>query len=128
MNTENKKVVVVEDSPPLRAIIVKLLTDAEFDVCATASDGEEALEQIEIEKPDFITLDIQMPKKNGVEVLDELMEKETRPAVIMVSSISDAKTVMSCLRKGACGYVPKPFKAHLFVSKIKTALEKKNGL
>ncbi len=67
------KVLTVDDSVFMRTVIRDMLTkDPSIEVVGTASNGIDALEKIQSLKPDVITLDIEMPKMNGLEVLREL--------------------------------------------------------
>jgi CheY-like chemotaxis protein len=84
---EDKTVLVVDDEPDVRNYLASILKDARFNVL-TAGDGEEALEIIRRERPDFISLDLVMPKKNGQKVLYELRkDKElSRIPVLIVTA------------------------------------------
>ena len=68
---EDKRVLVVDDEPNVRIYLAQILQDAGFRV-DTAADGEEALEKIRADPPDFISLDLVMPRKSGNKLLYEL--------------------------------------------------------
>jgi CheY-like chemotaxis protein len=68
---EDKTVLVVDDEPNVRIYLAQILQDAGFNV-ETAADGEEALEMIRADPPDFISLDLVMPRKSGHKLLYEL--------------------------------------------------------
>jgi CheY-like chemotaxis protein len=70
---EGRKILVVDDEPDAMTFIATILEDHGADVCC-ASDGDEALQLIEKEKPDLMTLDLAMPGKSGVDVYIELRE------------------------------------------------------
>ena len=59
--------------------------------------------------PDLVTLDIVMPKLKGTEVLKRIIELRPDATVVMASSVSDARTVMNCLKMGAKRYIVKPY-------------------
>jgi two-component system chemotaxis response regulator CheB len=83
------KVLTVDDSVFMRTVIRDMLSkDPSIEVVGTASNGIEALEKIQSLKPDVMTLDIEMPKMTGLEVLHELKKLKTRPKVLMVSSLT----------------------------------------
>ena len=103
------KAVIADDSPLMRAMMTKILEENNIEVLAQATNGEEAVKLFEMHKPHLMTLDIEMPKKMGTEVLKELIEKYPDANIIMVSSLSDARVVMHCLKTGAKRYIVKPF-------------------
>lgn len=104
------KVLVVDDSLFMRKMITNMLTKySDIDVIATAKNGEEAVELNNRFSPDVITMDIEMPKKNGLEALKEIMAtKPTR--VIMLSSLTveGARETIKSLEYGAFDFISKP--------------------
>lgn len=103
------KVLVVDDSPLVRKLFGRVLAEQpDFEV-AFARDGVEALEQLEVFKPDVITLDVNMPQMNGLECLDRIMVQRPCP-VVMVSAVTDAgaNSALEALRLGAVDFIPKP--------------------
>ena len=105
------KVLTVDDSVFMRTVIRDMLTkDPSIEVVGTASNGLEALEKIQSLKPDVITLDIEMPKMNGLEVLRELQKIKVRPKVLVVSSLTskDAEATTEAIRLGADDFMLKP--------------------
>ncbi|MBQ2705850.1 MAG: chemotaxis response regulator protein-glutamate methylesterase [Agathobacter sp.] len=100
------RVLVVEDSMFFRELLVKNLnTDPALEVVASARDPFEARDMIVKYKPDVMTLDIEMPKMNGIEFLRKLMPQYPMP-VVMLSSLSDK--VFDALNAGAVDFVAKP--------------------
>lgn len=100
------RVLVVEDSMFFRELLVKNLnTDPALEVVASARDPFEARDMIVKYKPDVMTLDIEMPKMNGIEFLKKLMPQYPMP-VVMISSLSDK--VFDALNAGAVDFVAKP--------------------
>ncbi|WP_369061960.1 chemotaxis-specific protein-glutamate methyltransferase CheB [Caulobacter sp. 73W] len=103
------KVLIVDDSALMRRVLGEILAEAEGFELAFARDGVEALEMARTFAPDVITLDVQMPRLNGLQVLDRLMVEQPRP-VIMVSSLTSqgAETTVQALELGAVDFMPKP--------------------
>ncbi len=104
------KVLVVDDSALVRGILTKGLSmDPEIDVVANASDPYIARDKIMAFKPDVLTLDVEMPRMDGVEFLRRLMPQRPLP-VLMVSSLTErGKTItMQALEAGAVDFVTKP--------------------
>ena len=104
-----KRVLIVDDSSFMRSIITRFIQgDERFELVGTARDGVEAVERAAELRPDVMTMDIEMPRKNGLEALKEIMEKcPTR--VVMVSSLTEAGAVetMKALELGAVDFLPK---------------------
>ena len=101
---ELKKVVVADDNPAVLRQLVFLL-EAEFDVVATAGNGQVALECIERYQPDIAVLDLEMPILNGIAVTRELMKLGPHPAVVICSVESDPEVIDAAQQAGAIGYV-----------------------
>ena len=118
-----QRVLIVDDSPIMRQMLVKIFKDEGFTVAGEAVDGSEALEMFESLNPDLVTLDIVMPKMRGIEVLERIMAVKPGARVIMASSVSDARTVMHCLKMGAKQYIVKPYDESKILDAVKKALE-----
>jgi two-component system chemotaxis response regulator CheB len=112
MLSERKKirVLVVDDSALMRKLISNLLEkDPGIEVIATAIDGCFALAKVEQLKPDVVTLDVDMPRMDGLTALGEMVSKYHTP-VVMLSSLTTrgAALTMQALEKGAVDFVCKP--------------------
>ena len=102
-------VLVVDDSTFMRNTITSLLEqDSEIKVVGTARNGQEALEKAEELDPDVMTLDVDLPRLDGLGVLQQLMKKTPIP-VLMVSSLtqSGAESTLKALEYGALDFIPK---------------------
>lgn len=118
-----QRVLVVDDSPIMRQLLVKIFTGQNFVVVAEAADGVEAIDMFEEVNPDLTTLDIVMPKMRGIEVLEHVMAKHPEAKIIMATSVSDARTVMHCLKMGAKQYITKPYDECKIMAAVKKVLE-----
>ena len=104
------RVLVVDDSALMRTEITKMLeSDPTIKVIDTAKDGTEVLEKIKQHRPDVMTLDIEMPKMNGLEVLKVVMKIAPLPVVI-ISALTEtnAEETMEALQIGAFDFIHKP--------------------
>lgn len=110
MGTRKIRVLVVDDSAVIRQIIGDHVSEApDMQLAGTANDGQMALEVLERVNPDVVTLDVQMPKMDGLATLDAILARRALP-VIMVSSLTKlgANITLDALERGALDYVPKP--------------------
>jgi two-component system chemotaxis response regulator CheB len=104
------RVLIVDDSALVRRILTEVLSaDPAIEVVGTASDAYVARERIKQLNPDVITLDVEMPKMDGVTFLRNLMRLRPMP-VVMVSSLTEhgAEVTLDALAVGAVDYLPKP--------------------
>ncbi|MHB8483330.1 MAG: chemotaxis-specific protein-glutamate methyltransferase CheB [Nitrospiria bacterium] len=126
MNSDKIKVLIIDDSPFARQSIAMMISEIpHVEVIGKVSGGLEAMKFIEKEKPDMITLDIEMPEMNGFTLLTWLMENHPLP-VLVVSSQNDKRNVFKALELGALEFVSKPsHKASLELLNLKEELIKK---
>ncbi len=118
-------VLVVDDSAFMRkALSMMLESDPEIKVVDTARDGLDALEKVERLQPDVVTLDVEMPRMDGITALKRIMRDFPRP-VLMVSSLTKegAETTIEALQAGAVDFIPKQFSyVSLEITKIQEDL------
>ncbi len=103
------KVLIVDDSAFMRNTLSGMISsDPEIMVAGIARDGIEAVEKVATLKPDIVTMDIEMPRMNGIEALRKIMEKTPVP-VLMVSSLTTegARVTLDALDIGAVDFIPK---------------------
>ena len=108
--TEKIRVLIVDDSVSTRMLIRKALsTDPTIEVVGAAVDGIEAVELVLALKPDVVTLDVEMPRMDGISALRQIMAKAPATRVIMLSNLTHqgAKTTFDALDAGAFSFVPK---------------------
>jgi len=111
MRSSNKvKVLIVDDSASVRQVLKEILeSDPQIEVMAVASDPYAAVERIKHETPDVITLDIEMPRMDGLTFLEKIMSQHPIPVVIcstLAGTGSDA--AFAALEKGAVEIITKP--------------------
>jgi two-component system, chemotaxis family, protein-glutamate methylesterase/glutaminase len=104
------RVLVVDDSAMMRALIRSTLTqNPQIEVVGTANDGIDALAKIKTLQPDVVTLDVEMPRLNGIGVLERVVGKAP-VSFVMVSTLTQAggRVTFEALQKGAVDYITKP--------------------
>jgi DNA-binding NarL/FixJ family response regulator len=115
------RVCLVEDQTLVRQGIQTLLELADdIDVVAEAKDGEEALRIIPQIEPDVVLLDMYLPKRNGLEVLNELKQSESLPPTLILTTFDEDKFVIGGLQAGAKGYLLKDVSLNQLTEAIRT--------
>mgnify|MGYP001189047705 CR=1 FL=1 len=128
---KNIKVLIVDDSRLIRELLHHILNNtADIEVVGTAADAYEARDKIKLLNPDVITLDVEMPKMNGLEFLEKLMKARPMP-VVMFSSLTKegSETTFKALELGAVDFITKPsitddsidIYTHLLADKVRAA-------
>ena len=110
------RVLVVDDEPRILNFLNSKLKAAGYEVI-TASNGVDALEQVQAQEPDLVVLDVLMPKKDGFETLKELRTFSSVPVIILSAKGANADKVKG-LELGADDYLPKPFSPDELVARI----------
>ncbi len=115
------KILFADDEENIRNLYSQSLQDIDGFEVETASDGEEALQKIDLNKPHLIILDIMMPKKTGTEVLKAIKSDPSTKniPVLMFSGVADMSTITECLELGAIGFIQKDEEHEEIMAKIK---------
>ncbi|MBO4394985.1 MAG: response regulator [Eubacterium sp.] len=118
-------VVIVDDSGWSRTILRNLLEKNGFAIIGEAGDGEEAFEVYKKLSPDIITLDITMPKLDGIEALRLIMGYDNNAKVAMITSAGQRSKVLESLKLGAEKFITKPFDPALVLTELKSLVKDK---
>jgi len=115
------RVALIEDQTIVRQGLRSLLAlNDDIEVAAEASDGDEAIAVIEREKPDVVLLDLRMPKKNGLEVLQALRERGTMRPTLILTTFDDDTMLFETIRAGAKGWMLKDVSLERLTGAIRT--------
>ena len=102
------RIVIVDDHDIIRAGIKSVLKPhPEYEVCAEAENGDEALERVEEFKPDILLLDISMPKIGGLDIISRVKRVSPQTKIIIISVHKLGAYVLKALRQGVSGYLNK---------------------
>ena len=120
------KILVVDDSIFVKKQLSQILQSEQFDVVATAGDGEEAIEKYKENYPnvDLVTMDITMPKLDGISALEKIIEFDKNAKVIMISALGKQELVKKSLLLGAKNYIVKPLDRKKVLERIVMILKR----
>ena len=104
-----RRVLIVDDALIMRKRIKEIAEEAGWQVAGEAKDGEQAVACYRQEKPDLVTLDIVMPKMDGVSALKQMMADDPTARVVMVSAVNQKRKLAECIQAGAIDFIVKPF-------------------
>ena len=114
-----KTVMIIDDAAVMRLRLRDIL-EPRYEVIAEAEDGVQALSLYNQCRPDVVTLDITMPKVDGIAVLQGILLNNPQAKVVIVSAVGQKQTVFKALSLGAKDFVVKPFDPE----RVKTAVDR----
>jgi len=124
--SERPKVLVIDDEPGVRELISEALSLSEI-TAVQAADGLEALSFLRRERFDLLILDINMPKLDGLALLEKLRTEGMSVPVLMLSARADKADINQGLRTGADDYLTKPFSIEELVLRVKAIMRRSKG-
>ena len=129
MDITTSSILLVDDEQLLLDVFSRVLTKSGY-VTRTVAGGQKAIDILKVEKFDLLLLDINMPKVNGVQVLEYIKSQDelTDLPVMMLSAEHDNETVLKCISMGAADYIKKPADSELLRSRVWRCLQKHKGL
>lgn len=120
---EKKKVLIVDDSPFSRSVLMETLTAGDFEITGEAGNLEEALTLYRQTKPDLVTMDIAMPGADGLECTRALKMEDPEAKVVLVSSMKDELLLREAKLLNVAGYIQKPFEDHELISALQAIFQ-----
>jgi response regulator NasT len=116
----NPRVLLAEDETIIRLDLRALLERAQFEVCAEAKNGVEAVELAREHRPDVAIMDVKMPRLDGIEAAKQILDERPIP-IVMVTAYGEQDLVARAAEAGVFGYLVKPFREQDLVPAIETA-------
>ena len=117
------KILIVDDEKAIRRTLKEILEYEKYTI-DEAEDGEAGLQKIEKNEYDVVILDVKMPKKDGIEVLNEMQEKGIDTPVIVLSGHGNIETAVEAVKKGAFDFIPKPPDLNRLLITVRNAMDK----
>jgi two-component system chemotaxis response regulator CheY len=117
-----KRILIVDDAMFMRLALKTMLEKNGFEVVGEAEDGLAGCDKYKILKPDLVTMDITMPKMEGIEALKKIKEFDPNANVVMVSALGQESIVRNSIMCGAKTFIVKPYKEDSVVKTLKKVL------
>lgn len=114
---------IVDDSNIIRRKIERCNDSDSFKVVATASNGIQAVEMFKIFRPQVVTMDLTMPQMDGIACIQALMRLDSKVNILVISALSDKATGIDALKKGARGFLCKPFNEQQLLNALEELME-----
>ena len=118
------KVMVIEDELAISQVLKAYLKKADYQV-EQVFRGDNALSQIEVERPDLVLLDVMLPGRSGWDILKDIRKQNLCP-VIMLTALGEVPDRLKGLHEGADDYIAKPFVAEEVVARVQAVLRRSN--
>ena len=103
------KLLIVDDSMIIRRVISQFAQKKGFEVVGEASNGVEALEAFQKNRPDAVTMDITMPEMDGLECIRKIMQIDNTVKIVVISALIAQENMLDAMNAGAKGFIQKPF-------------------
>lgn len=121
------KIMITDDHSMIREGLKQLLElDGDMKVIAEASNGKECLDLLGTYRPDVLLLDINMPKKNGLQVLQELKNKKNKPKILVLTVHNEVDYLLKAVEIGVDGYLLKDSESAELKKAIQTVVDGEN--
>jgi len=118
-------VLIVDDEPAICEILGQIMAREGYSVI-TRSDPCEALDVIREEEPTILLSDVRMPGMSGIELLERVREAHPNVGVLLITAVDDKETAITALKKGAYGYITKPFSFDEVAVQVAGAVYRRN--
>ncbi|MEM4379048.1 MAG: response regulator [Candidatus Nitrosotenuis sp.] len=105
-----KKILIVDDASFMRTVLKDIIKgNGLASEIIEAADGVEGVKAYQAQKPDLVTMDVNMPKADGIQALRAIMKIDPAAKVVMVTSVEQKQIVQDAMKLGARDYIVKPF-------------------
>lgn len=118
------KVMIVDDAMFMRLMLRNIIVDMGFDVICEASNGLEAIQLYQEQKPDIVTMDITMPDMDGYTAVIEIIKLYPDAKIVMCSAVGQQRMVLNSIMAGAKDFIVKPFDKKRVMESLTAVLNK----
>jgi two-component system chemotaxis response regulator CheY len=116
------RILIVDDTLFMRTLLKNILFSGGHTIVGEAADGDEAIARYQELKPDLVTMDVVMPRMNGIEALKGIKTADPGARVVMCTAVGQEQMVKLAIKNGARGYIVKPFQAPKVLEEIQNVL------
>lgn len=129
MSNKTKVMIIDDNKEFVKLLAMYINTQEDMEVIHTAFDGQETIKAIKEKKPDILLLDIIMPERDGLSVLEDMIKSnlEKSPTTVVMSAIGQEKITQKAITLGATYYVVKPFDMATLVDRLRDLLKEENS-
>lgn len=119
--TGRGRMLVVDDEATIREVLKRHFSGLGFE-CSEAQDASSALQEIRKRPPEVVLLDIRLPDVSGKDIIEEILSFHPETTILMLTALDDTTLALDCFRKGAFGYILKPFNLNALTIDVENAL------
>ena len=116
------RLLVVDDAMIIRELIKEAAAEAGMEVVGEADNGQVAIDQYRALRPDVVTLDLVMPKFDGLHALSGILEFDAQARIVVVSALEQTAILKEAFRKGAADFITKPFDKRILVATLENVV------
>ncbi len=119
------RLLIVDDSNIIRSRIMRIVLAGKLpgaQIVGLARDGAQAVMMFKAHQPDAVTMDLTMPNMDGIRCIEEIMAINSDVPILVISALADKATAIAALRKGARGFLNKPFTEKQLVAALKEVI------
>jgi two-component system chemotaxis response regulator CheY len=116
------RILICDDSAFMRMMLKKVLIDNGYEIVGEAGDGMEAVQLFRQYKPDLITMDITMPKMDGIEAVKHIFAEDPLVRIVMVTALGQRSIITDAINAGASDFIVKPFDTIQVIETVKKVL------
>lgn len=117
------KILICDDSAFMRMMLRRVLEENGHEVIGEAGDGEQAVQLYSEYSPDLVTMDITMPKMDGIEAVRNIHSSDSSARIVMVTAIGQQSIITAAIEAGAADFIVKPFDPVRVIATISKVLQ-----
>jgi two-component system chemotaxis response regulator CheY len=111
------RLLIVDDSNVIRRAITRQVASSEYEV-RSAGNGQEALRVFDEFNPEIVTMDITMPELDGLSCVEAILNRNQDTKILVISALADKATAVEAIKRGAQGFLLKPFTAEMLQTEL----------